>query len=77
MENEELDDVFDWGHSRPPLQTLSETPGSLLERAVYFGWVWEPNDSVNVMVVTWSNDADVDLSLWNIGGERWPRYGEG
>jgi len=41
----------------------------LLEQAVYFGWVWEPNDSVDVTVETRSNDAHVDLVLENVGGD--------
>jgi hypothetical protein len=35
----------------------------------YFGWVWEPGDAVNVSTATKSNDAKVDLSLWNVGGD--------
>jgi hypothetical protein len=43
-----------------------------IERMVYFGWVWEPGDSGNVSTATKADEAEVDLSLWNVGGDDGP-----
>jgi hypothetical protein len=65
--------AFDWARIRSPflgLRGVDEPSfGGALERMAYFGWVWEPGDSVNVSTATKSDDAEVDLSLWNVGGD--------
>jgi hypothetical protein len=38
------------------------------ERLAFFGWVWEPGQTANVSVATKADKAQVDLSLWAIGG---------
>ena len=48
---------------------VEPTSNGALERMVYFGWVWEPGDSGNVSTATKADEAEVDLSLWNVGGD--------
>ena len=63
---------FDWARIRSPfLGAPSVEPrlDSPIERLVYFGWVWEPGDSVNVSTATKADDAEVNLGLWNVGGD--------
>jgi hypothetical protein len=36
---------------------------------VNFGWVWEPGDSGNVSTAPKADEAEVNLSLWNVGGD--------
>jgi hypothetical protein len=38
-----------------------------VDRLAYFGWVWEPSQT-EVSTATKDNDAQVDLSLWAVGG---------
>jgi hypothetical protein len=62
-----LKESFDWGRVRAPW--LGGSPDSReLERMAYFGWVWEAEDA-DTVVATRSDDAEVDLSLWSVGGE--------
>jgi hypothetical protein len=37
--------------------------------STWFRWVWEPGDSGNVSTATKADEAKVDLSLWNVGGD--------
>jgi hypothetical protein len=51
---------------------LSDYPKKLsvpeqVKRLAYFGWVWEPSQT-EVSTATKDNDAQVDLSLWEVGG---------
>jgi len=65
-----LIEVFNWTRTRPPgLSVITTDPlVSPAERMMYFGWVWEPRDAVDVSVATKSDDSEVDLTLWNVGG---------
>jgi hypothetical protein len=40
-----------------------------IERLSYFGWVWEPHQAANVSVPTKADKAELDLSLWAVGGD--------
>jgi hypothetical protein len=65
---------FDWARIRSPLLGLpgcgeTTVSGTSIERMAYFGWVWEPGDAVNVSTATKADEADVNLSLWNVGGD--------
>ena len=67
-------DAIDWGRVRAPWLGRADEVclgQTNLERMVYFGWVWEPQDTTdnNVTVATKSDDAEVDLTLWAVGGE--------
>jgi hypothetical protein len=42
---------------------------SPVERLAYFGWVWEPGNVINVSMATKADDAEVNLALWNVGGD--------
>ena len=68
-ENTQLE--IDWGRTRPPLPDLpvSGCPSGTLERMTYFGWTWESTDTLATSKATRADDADVDLSLWNVGGD--------
>jgi len=70
-EKKKVESVFDWGRLQHPRLDVSVPgyPGGSLERAVYYGWVWEPKDAFDVTVATHSDDAEVNLSLWNVGGD--------
>jgi len=70
-EKKKVESVFDWGRLRHPHLDVSVPgyPGGSLERAVYFGWVWEPKDAFDITVAMRSDDAEVNLSLWNVGGD--------
>jgi hypothetical protein len=61
---------FDWACIRSPflgVQGSKAMIGGVMERMAYFGWVWEPGDSLNVSTATKADEAEVDLSLWNVG----------
>ena len=60
----------DWGRERPPWLGDPHTPipGTQIERLTYFGWVWEPHDSVTVTEAKRADGSAVDLSLWAVGG---------
>ena len=66
---EEIKNV-DWGRYRAPWLGESETSESTtpLERLLYFGWVWDPKETLNIAVACRRDDAEVDLQLWAIGG---------
>jgi len=68
---EKLIDDFDWSRTLPPgLSVVTADPlVSPAEHVMYFSWVWEPRDAVDVTVATKLDDAKVDLSLWNVGGD--------
>ena len=67
-------DKFDWGRVRAPWLGRAD-PTCLgqtdLEKMVYFGRVWETLDVANscVSIATRSDDAEVDLTLWAVGGD--------
>jgi hypothetical protein len=65
--DETLKENFDWGRVRAPWSGGS-SDSAALERMAYFGWVWEPEDA-DTVVATRSDDAEVDLSLWAVGGD--------
>ena len=63
---------FDWACIRAPFLGMSEGksgPDSPIECLAYFGWVWEPGDAVNVATATKADDTEVNLALWNVGGD--------
>jgi len=65
-------EVIDWGRQRYPFEEVVDelgAPCSVLDQRVYRGWFWDPLDSVEVSVATKADDAEVDLSLWNVGGD--------
>ena len=69
-----IEDKIDWGRVRAPWLGRADTTclgQTDLERMVYFGWVWEPQDVADkgVTVATKSDDAEVDLKLWAVGGD--------
>ena len=69
MHNEEC---FDWSRTRPALSTAHATEsGSLspVEEAVCFGWHWDSADGIEVSTAARADDAKIDLSLWNVGGD--------
>jgi hypothetical protein len=63
---------FDWACIRSPLvgavggEAISNRP---VERLAYFGWIWEPGNAVNVSTAIKANEAEVNLALWNVGGD--------
>lgn len=65
-------DCFDWSHTRDPtlhLETDPIDPRSALKCWIYFAWHWDATDTVNISVATKADDAEIDLSLWNVGGD--------
>jgi hypothetical protein len=62
---------FDWSRTRALWlgEAGSPVPGTALERMVYFGWFWGATDTHAVRVATRADDAAVDLSLWDVGGD--------
>jgi hypothetical protein len=66
------EECFDWSRTRPLV--VHQPAGSLgslspVEERIYFGWHWDSEDGVNVSTAAKADDAEVDLSLWNIGGD--------
>lgn len=61
---------LDWGRVRPPglATTTTDESVSPAERMMYFGWVWEDQATKDVTVATKADDAEMDLSLWAVGG---------
>jgi hypothetical protein len=63
---------FDWSRIWSPFlgaNGVKPTTKGAIERMVYFRWVWEPGDSGNVSTATKADEAEVNLSLWNVGGD--------
>mmetsp|Transcript_14468 Transcript_14468/g.20830 ORF Transcript_14468/g.20830 Transcript_14468/m.20830 type:complete len:795 (+) Transcript_14468:3270-5654(+) len=63
----------DWRTVRPPrLEDFTPgsevAPNSNIRRLAYFGWVWEPADSLTISKAIASDDAKVNYKLWDIGG---------
>jgi hypothetical protein len=54
----------------PWMSTLNivKDPFEQVERLAFFGWVWEPGQTANVSMATKADKAQVDLSLWAVGG---------
>lgn len=66
------EECFDWSRTRPLV--VHQPAGSLgsmspVEERIYFGWHWDSEDGVNVSTAAKADDAEVDLSLWNVGGD--------
>ena len=40
-----------------------------LECQIYFGWHWDVADANGILMASKADDAGVDLSLWNVGGD--------
>ena len=67
-----IEEVIDWSRTKDPSLFLNsdlEDSRTALECWIYFGWHWDPIDSVDISVATKADDAEVDLSLWNVGGD--------
>jgi hypothetical protein len=65
------EECLDWSRTLPLFQPRQEGPLDLVlpsELKVYFGWHWDQADTCNVSIATKADDAEVDLSLWNVGG---------
>jgi hypothetical protein len=65
-------DCFDWRHTREPMLHLEMDPIDprfALERRIYFAWHWDTTDAINISIATKTDDAEIDLSLWNVGGD--------
>lgn len=67
--------IVDWGRNRPHITELA-SPAipddplvNTLQHLEFFGWVWEPEDAANVTTAARADDAEVDTSLWAVGGE--------
>jgi hypothetical protein len=63
---------FNWLRIRSPFlgaNGVKPTSNGALERMVYFGWVRESGDLCNVSTATKADEAEVDLSLWNVGND--------
>jgi hypothetical protein len=65
------EECFDWSRTRPPLLSVqAKLPDSLspVEEVVYFGRHWDSEDGIEALTAAKADDAEVDLSLWNVGG---------
>lgn len=69
-QEKKLSGDFNWSRTCP--QGLSPTspdadasPG---ERRLYFGWVFDERMAQDIGVATKPDDAEVDLSMWSVGG---------
>jgi len=51
------------------LADLDSSPYTPVERQVYFGWHWDALDSFEISIATKADNAKIDLSLWNVGGD--------
>lgn len=70
-QEKKLSGDFNWSRTCPPgLSPASSdadaTPG---ERRLYFGWVFDERTAQDIGVATKPDDAEVDLSMWNVGGD--------
>jgi len=65
------EEVLDWARVWPAsvLADSDSSPYTPVERQVYFGWHWDALDSIDISIATKADDAKVDLSLWNVGGD--------
>ena len=51
------------------MEGVQPTINGAIKRMVYFGWTWDPGDSIDVSTATKADEAEIDLSLWNVGGD--------
>jgi hypothetical protein len=63
---------LDLRRSRPPWLSVAGPVANIdnqIKRLAFFGWVWEPRQAGEVSTATKDDIAEIDVSLWAIGGE--------
>ena len=62
---------LDWGRIRAPWLGLplgNDNSPEAMDKFAYFGWTWDAGETSDVSLATKNDDAEVNLSLWAVGG---------
>jgi hypothetical protein len=62
-----MNKVLDWGRVRAPWLGIGDAPH--FDRMQFYGWEWGEADAIEAAAACRADDAQVDLTLWAIGGE--------